>query len=446
MSPQAPHGQSDLNRQHEPPATAGRQSITCCESRRTDDIAALQQSEERFRQVVEAAPCGLIMINAAGTITLVNAQCETIFGYSEGELAGQPLAILLPDRHRGVHDQHQRAFFRAPVKKQMGGFRELSGRKKDGTEVPVEIGLTPIHTAEGLQTMATIIDVSVRKSNEAALLLLQHHLREEVEARTAELRQAKEQAESANEAKSQFLANMSHELRTPMHAILSFSELAIEKLTRAEIDKVRHYIDRLRESGAGLLALLNDLLDLSKLESGVMTYQYTAVDLAAVAGSVIAELDTLAKNKRLRILIPSPSTSTTMNGDEFRLAQVFRNLLSNAIKFAGDGTEIVILFAQTTLSPRESTGETNPVPAIAVTVTDQGIGFPPEEADVIFDKFVQSSKSKTSAGGTGLGLAICREIVTAHHGRIRAENRPEGGAAFTVTLPFDLQGISQKAA
>lgn len=446
MSPQAPHGQSDLNRQHEPPATAGRQSITCCESRRTDDIAALQQSEERFRQVVEAAPCGLIMINAAGTITLVNAQCETIFGYSEGELAGQPLAILLPDRHRGVHDQHQRAFFRAPVKKQMGGFRDLSGRKKDGTEVPVEIGLTPIHTAEGLQTMATIIDVSVRKSNEAALLLLQHHLREEVEARTAELRQAKEQAESANEAKSQFLANMSHELRTPMHAILSFSELAIEKLTRAEIDKVRHYIDRLRESGAGLLALLNDLLDLSKLESGVMTYQYTAVDLAAVAGSVIAELDTLAKNKRLRILIPSPSTSTTMNGDEFRLAQVFRNLLSNAIKFAGDGTEIVILFAQTTLSPRESTGETNPVPAIAVTITDQGIGFPPEEADVIFDKFVQSSKSKTSAGGTGLGLAICREIVTAHHGRIRAENRPEGGAAFTVTLPFDLQGISQKAA
>lgn len=447
MSTQAPHGQSDLNRQHGPPAETGRQSPTCCESRRTDDMAALQQSEERFRQVVEAAPCGLLMVNAAGVITLVNAQCATIFGYSEGELTGQPLAILLPDRHRGVHDTHQRAFFRAPVKKQMGGFRDLSGRKKDGTDVPVEIGLTPIHTAEGLHTMATIIDVSVRKTNEAALLLLQHHLQEEVEARTAELRQAKEEAESANEAKSQFLANMSHELRTPMHAILSFSELAIEKLARADIDKVRHYIDRLRESGTGLLALLNDLLDLSKLESGVMTYQYTVVDLAAVASSVIAELDTLAKHKRLRILIPSPSTSTTMNGDGFRLAQVFRNLLSNAIKFAEAGTDVVIAFTQGTLPCDKGTVEPGAVvPAIAVTVTDQGIGFPPEEANVIFDKFVQSSKSKTSAGGTGLGLAICREIVTAHQGRIRAENRPDGGAIFTVTLPFDRPRTLQKAA
>lgn len=386
------------------------------------------------------------MVNATGVITLINAQCETIFGYSQRELIGQPLSILLPERHRSAHDAHQRTFFSAPVKKQMGGFRDLSGRKKDGTDVPVEIGLTPIHTAGGLHTMATIIDVSVRKANEAALLLLQNHLREEVEARTTELQRAKEEAESANAAKSQFLANMSHELRTPMHAILSYSELAIGKLDHADIDKVHRYLTRIRESGTVLLALLNDLLDLSKLESGVMTYQNTLLDLAAVAGSVIAELDTLAKNRRLRILLPSPSTSTTVNGDEFRLAQVFRNLLSNAIKFAGDGTEIVILFAQTTLSPRIATGETTPVPAIAVTVTDQGIGFPRDEADVIFDKFVQSSKSKTCAGGTGLGLAICREIVTAHQGRIWAENRPEGGAIFTVILPFDRQGLSQKAA
>ena len=160
MSTQVPRSQSDLNRQHGPPATTGRQSTTCCESHRADDITALRQSEERFRQVVEAAPCGLLMVNAAGVLTLVNAQCETIFGYGPRELIGQPLSILLPERHRNAHGEHQRAFFRAPVKKQMGGFRDLSGRKKDGTDVPVEIGLTPIHTAEGLHTMATIIDVS----------------------------------------------------------------------------------------------------------------------------------------------------------------------------------------------------------------------------------------------------------------------------------------------
>ena len=109
MSTQVPRSQSDLNRQHGPPATTGRQSTTCCESHRADDITALRQSEERFRQVVEAAPCGLLMVNAAGVLTLVNAQCETIFGYGPRELIGQPLSILLPERHRNAHGEHQRA-------------------------------------------------------------------------------------------------------------------------------------------------------------------------------------------------------------------------------------------------------------------------------------------------------------------------------------------------
>jgi len=433
-----------------PPLSAPQKSVQGTPDTQADPslphTTALAQADERFRLVVEAAPCGLLMVNAAGIITLVNAQCETIFGYPQGELAGQPLSILLPERHRNAHGEYQRAFFRAPVKKQMGGFRDLSARRKDGTEVPVEIGLTPIQTAEGLHTMATIIDVSVRKANEAALLLLQNHLREEVEARTAELQQAKEDAETANEAKSQFLANMSHELRTPMHAILSFSELALEKLNGTDTDKVRRYLTRLRESGTGLLALLNDLLDLSKLESGAMTYHRTAIDLAAVAGSVAAELDLLAKQKQIAVSIRPASGSTRIQGDEFRLAQVLRNLLSNAIKFAGDGTDIVVSFAASTLPVGTETAGQELIPALAMTVTDHGIGFPPEEADVIFDKFVQSSKSKTSAGGTGLGLAICREIVTAHHGRIWAENRPEGGAAFTVVLPLDHPEILRKAA
>ena len=231
-----------------------------------------------------------------------------------------------------------------------------------------------------------------------------------------------------------------------LHAILSFSELALEKLDGADIGKVRRYLTRLRESGTGLLALLNDLLDLSKLESGVMAYHRTAIDLAAVAGSVAAELDLLAKQKQIAISIQPAPVSTMITGDEIRLAQVFRNLLSNAIKFAGEGTGVVVSFAKSTLPPGEGTSGQEPRPALAVTVTDHGIGFPPEEAEIIFDKFVQSSKSKTSAGGTGLGLAICREIVTAHHGRIRAENRPEGGAAFTVVLPLDHPELLQRAA
>ncbi len=422
------------------------QTIAGHGNRPASNPSATLQADERFRLVVEAAPYGILMVSPAGIITMVNPQCEIIFGFTQYELLGRSIDMLLPPAHREAHGRHLLAFFADPVRKQMGGLRDLPGLRRNGTEVPVEIGLTPIHTPDGLHTLATVVDVSVRKANEAALLRLQHHLQEEVDARTKELQLAKDMAESANAAKSVFLTNMSHELRTPMHAILSFSELSLEKIERADVDKIRHYITRIQESGKMLLELLNDLLDLSKLESGRMVYQHTRINLATIVQAVTTELEPLLKSKRLTLTFQPSHISTLVHGDELRLTQVVRNLLSNAIKFTLDGTEVHITLAATTL-PRER-GETpqNPTSAIALTIVDQGIGFPPEEAEAIFDKFVQSSKSKNSAGGTGLGLAICKEIITAHHGYIRAENRQDGGAAFTVVLPLDYQSLEQEAA
>jgi len=395
--------------------------------------STIQQEDERFRLVVEAAPYGLLMVNQTGTITMINPQCEVIFGFTEEELVGQSVAILLPSHYREAHGRHLLAFFANPIRKQMGGFRDLPGLRKNGTEVPVEIGLTPIQTTGGLHTLATVSDVSIRKANDAALFRLQNHLREEVDARTKELQLAKDTAESANAAKTIFLANMSHELRTPMHAILSFSELSLDALDHANTDKIRRYITRIRESGKNLLALLNDILDLSKLESGRMVYQCARMNLMTVVQAVAAELDPLLKAKRLTLTIHPPQISTLVHGDEVRLAQVVRNLLFNAMKFTREETEVRITFTAATL-PREDPPYDHTA-AIALTITDQGPGFPPNEAEMIFDKFVQSSKSKSGTGGTGLGLAICKEIVTAHHGQIRAENHPAGGAVFTVVLP-----------
>lgn len=177
-----------------------------------------------------------------------------------------------------------------------------------------------------------------------------------------------------------------------------------------------------------------------------MVYQHTRINLATIVQAVTNELDPLLKAKCLTLTFQPPDIPTLIHGDELCLAQVVRNLLSNAIKFTLDGTEVHITLAATTLPPERGKTPQNPTSAIALTIIDQGIGFPPEEAEVIFDKFVQSSKSKNSAGGTGLGLAICKEIITAHHGYIHAENRPDGGAAFTVVLPLNYQSLEQEAA
>lgn len=411
-----------------------------------DAAAALRQADERFKLVVEAAPYGLLIVNSAGTITMANPQCEAIFGFTHEELLGHSIDQLLPPPYREAHGRHLLAYFANPVKKQMGGLRDLPALRKDGTSVPVEIGLTPIHTPDGPHTLATVIDVSVRKSHEAALLRLQNHLEEEVIARTRDLEQAKVVAESANAAKSVFLANMSHELRTPMHAILSFSELAASQLDRGDHTRIRRYLERLRESGHTLLALLNDVLDLSKLESGRMVYHHASIDLATLTNTIARELEPLRTNKNLTLSIQPASIATLIQGDELRLAQVIRNLLSNAVKFTGEGKAITVSFSPATLRAPEGSSPAGTVRAIALTVADQGIGFPPDEAEAIFDKFVQSSRSRSSAGGTGLGLAICKEIIAAHQGRIWGENRPEGGASFTVVLPAATATSHQEAA
>ncbi|MCS6285840.1 MAG: PAS domain-containing sensor histidine kinase [Nitrospira sp.] len=432
--------------QHSSPRETHAQAIPACGSCQENNTTALRQSDEQFRLVVEAAPYGILMVNPAGRITMVNPQCEVIFGFTQTELIGQSVDILLPPAYRDAHGRHLLAFFANPVRKQMGGLRDLPGLRKNGSPVPVEIGLTPIQTAAGLHTLATVIDVSVRKANEAELLRLQHHLREEVDARTKELQLAKDAAESANAAKSIFLANMSHELRTPLHAILSFSSLAAERLEQRDTAKVHHYLGRLHDSGKNLLALLNDILDLSKLESGRMVYTRTSIHLAALAQAVATDLDPLLKAKHLTFTLQPPQIDTFVHGDELRLAQVVRNLLSNAVKFTREGSEISLSFSAATLSVQDGSPTGASAPAVALTITDQGIGFPPEEAEIIFDKFVQSSKSRNTAGGTGLGLAICKEIITAHHGHIRAENRPGGGASFTIVLPPDNQTHEEEAA
>ncbi len=245
-----------------------------------------------------------------------------------------------------------------------------------------------------------------------------------------------EKAELANRAKSEFLANMSHELRTPMHAILGFSSLGSNKVGAAANEKISGYFSRINESGQRLLYLLNDLLDLSKLEAGRMDFEFSENDLQKSIQIISDELAPLFLERALTVDIEPSSVNTHAIYDNEKIEQVIRNLLSNAIKFTPDGLSVLIYFEESLLYSKEDPSEEAAIPAISVSIMDQGTGVPEEELETVFEKFVQSSKTETGAGGTGLGLSISKEIIEGHGGSIKASNsNKEGGAVFTFSLP-----------
>jgi len=273
-----------------------------------------------------------------------------------------------------------------------------------------------------------------RQNAETELRRHRDNLQELVDERTHELREAMQTAERANRAKSEFLTNMSHELRTPMHAILSFARLGIEKIAqgRMEAHKLQQYFGRIDQSGERLLALLNDLLDLSKLESGRMDYVFGAHEVMGVLRAAVQEFGALAASAGVQIDLQGGAAGAALaHIDPGRLGQVVRNLLSNAIKFTPAGGIVRIDLREAAASADMQAGR-----VVQIRVSDSGVGIPRHELDAIFHKFVQSSTTRSNAGGTGLGLAICREIVHAHGGQIWVESELGRGSTFIVALPL----------
>ncbi|MEY2633882.1 MAG: hypothetical protein RIR00_2536 [Pseudomonadota bacterium] len=278
-------------------------------------------------------------------------------------------------------------------------------------------------------------DITVSKALEAENQRHREKLHLLVEERTAHLQRAIAVAEAANRVKSEFLANMSHELRTPMHAILSFAILGCEKASHVEPGRLQQYFERIRQSALRLLDLVNDLLDLAKLEAGKMAIQLRRENVAELIEAVVAELEPLLTARNLRLEFDQGMQPLFLSVDAQRFAQVMNNILSNAIKFSYPEACIRIRTTASELLLPDGNGTLVHLPALAIAVSDQGVGIPEGELESIFDKFTQSSLTRTGAGGTGLGLAICREIMHAHRGTIVAHNNPQGGATFVLTFP-----------
>lgn len=267
-------------------------------------------------------------------------------------------------------------------------------------------------------------DIAIRHAKE--------NLERSVQERTKELFKAKELAEHANKAKSMFLANMSHELRTPMHAILSFSNFGIKSTDSIKQQKIHRFFAQINTSGNRLISLINNLLDLSKLDAGMMEIKFSNTDIIDLVERAESELLPLIEEKNMVVKKDFSNSNIMVELDASRILQVVVNFISNSIKFSPKDSIIEIMVKNTMMTEEH---DNQVKAAVSISVSDKGIGIPEGELEVIFNKFVQSSSTLTKAGGTGLGLAICKDIITHHHGRIWAENNPEGGSTFTFCIP-----------
>ncbi|MBT0960919.1 PAS domain S-box protein [Denitromonas iodatirespirans] len=382
---------------------------------------ALRESEARFRLLAEAAPVVIWLADTSMNITYANRAWRTLTGLSlEETLDTRWLQVVHPDDVAPLKAAG-RAARAAPAAYQM----EFRVRRPAGPDAWLMIKGEPRVDDQG-QVVGFVgvgVDISNEKQTREALRRHRDHLAELVTEKTASLIEAKEVAERANAAKSRFLANMSHELRSPMHAVLSYARLGEDKALQATPDKLKDYFQRIRTSGDRLLKLVDNLLDLSQLEAGRMVLDRQAFALPTVVAAEAEALDGLRVARDVRLSIDVDADVPPVDGDALRIAQVVRHLLSNAFKFSPAGGQVTVHI-----------GHSEPA-GVCLRVSDQGVGIPAEELETVFDAFVQSSATRTGAGGTGLGLALCREIVTAHGGRIRAGNLPGGGACFDIILP-----------
>ncbi len=384
-------------------------------ARNVTGIKDARDSLTRY-ELIEHAPDGILQVDSSGVIVIANHTAETMFGYTREELLGKSVDALVPVGNRAGHAGHRKVFAAAGVTRPMGQGLELKALRKDGSEFPAEISLSPVHTEHGTNVTAVIRDVTERRRSEQQLRSLQKSYMTELETRQRE-------AERLNQLKSEFVASVSHELRTPLHTIIGFAELLGEETEGPLNEKQRRFLQHIQTDSEHLLGLINDVLDLSRIEAGGLRLQTEMLPLAAVIDEAVGAIRPFAAAKPVTIReerVPDVSVLA----DPLRLRQILYNLLNNGVKFTPPGGEVAVRAVVD--------GD-----LVRFTVADTGIGIPQQEIERIFDKFYQVGNTTSGVRqGTGLGLTICRQLVEIQGGSIWVESEPNHGSQFHFTVPL----------
>ena len=257
--------------------------------------------ERRYRELLDAAPDAIIEADQDGRILTLNTATEASFGYSREELLGQPVEVLVPDHVRGSHAGRRAEYRDHPVTRPMGIGLELLGRRKNGSTFPVEISLSPVKSEQGFRVTAIIRDITRRKEIEDRLQSVQAKYTRELELRNQEIELRNQEIEKATRHKSEFLANMSHELRTPLHTVIGFSELLAEETKGPLNDSQKRFVSHIHKDSQHLLTLINEILDLSKIEAGKLQLRRELLDIAEVIDDALASIRPQALQKSISL-------------------------------------------------------------------------------------------------------------------------------------------------
>ena len=366
---------------------------------------ARQQQQAQLAGIIDSAMDAIIMMDAKQRIALFNPAAELMFGHRSTDVLGRSLEVLLPERFRAGHARHVQGFGSTGMSsRRMGGLGAVTGLRASGEEFPIEASISQLD-AHGEQFFTVILrDVTQRKIAER------------------ELGEAKDAAEQASQAKSAFLANMSHEIRTPMNAILGMAHLMRRGSLSAQQGE---QLENIHNAGEHLLNLINDILDLSKIEAGKFTLEDTDVAVEGLLANVVSILTDKAKAKGLCLVVETDSIPRYLRGDPTRLTQALLNYATNAVKFSEHGT---ITLRTRVLEEREDSV------LLRFEVEDQGIGIAAEQTDRLFSAFEQADNSTTREyGGTGLGLAITKHLAQVMGGEVGVTSTPGFGSTFWFT-------------